>query len=268
MYKNKQLPFFDELPFWSAPFGLTLLNTIKIHKGINILDIGSGTGFPVLELSQIYGDSSKVFGIEPRNEVISIINKKIEFQDIKNVKIIKGIAERLPFDDEYFDLIVSNNGINNVQNQAQVLSECYRVAKMGTQFTITVNLPETLREFYTVLFKILRKSGMENLINEIEYLISTKRKSIEYWKETILNSGFSIISIKKFSFKYRYADGSTFLNNWFVHKAFVEPIKNIISDENIGHVLAKTETELNAISKVKGELIMTIPYICVDCNKL
>ena len=40
----------DELSLWAAPFGLKLLETIKLKKNITALDIGFGLGFPLLEV--------------------------------------------------------------------------------------------------------------------------------------------------------------------------------------------------------------------------
>jgi len=58
----------DELPLWSAPFGLKLLDTIKLKSGINVLDIGSGLGFPLLEIAQRLGTTSTVYGIQTINK--------------------------------------------------------------------------------------------------------------------------------------------------------------------------------------------------------
>ncbi len=38
---------FDELPFWSAPFGIRLFEQIHLKKNIRALDIGFGAGFPL-----------------------------------------------------------------------------------------------------------------------------------------------------------------------------------------------------------------------------
>ncbi|MBI4645320.1 MAG: hypothetical protein HY738_01700, partial [Bacteroidia bacterium] len=42
---------YDELPFWSAPFGLKLLDLINYRKNITALYVGFGTGFPILEVA-------------------------------------------------------------------------------------------------------------------------------------------------------------------------------------------------------------------------
>ena len=59
---------YDELPLWSAPFGLKLLEVVALRPGIVALDIGCGTGFPVLELAQRLGPalSSSTHTTRPR----------------------------------------------------------------------------------------------------------------------------------------------------------------------------------------------------------
>ncbi len=126
----------DELPLWSAPFGLKLLEAIKIRKKITVLDIGSGLGFPVLEIAMRLGESCKVYGIDPWKEAVNRIRQKISFYGIRNVEIFDGVAENIPLPDHSVDLIVSNNGINNVNDLSKTLLECTRVCKPGGQFVV------------------------------------------------------------------------------------------------------------------------------------
>ena len=111
----------DELPLWSAPFGLRLLDAIQLKKNLKVLDVGCGLGFPLIELSQRLGESSQVYGIDPWKEALDRIKLKLQVYKIKNVELHDGYAEEMPYEDEYFDLIVSNNGINNVQDLEQAL---------------------------------------------------------------------------------------------------------------------------------------------------
>jgi len=47
--------FYDELPLWSARFGLMLLDEVELRPGMTILDVGAGTGFLAIELAQRCG---------------------------------------------------------------------------------------------------------------------------------------------------------------------------------------------------------------------
>ncbi len=140
----------DELPFWSAPFGLKLLEAINLKKEMKVLDVGSGLGFPMLEIANRLDAGSKVYGLDPWEKANARVNKKIDKYGIINAEVIEGTAEDIPFEDEYFDLIISNNGTNNVDDLEKTYSECSRVAKSGAQFVMTVNLQDTMIEFYNM----------------------------------------------------------------------------------------------------------------------
>jgi ubiquinone/menaquinone biosynthesis C-methylase UbiE len=118
IFDRELISIMDELPLWSAPFGLSLLDKMKIGKHLTVLDIGSGTGFPLIEIAQRLGETSMVYGIDPWTEVIDRAQLKIAKYGIKNIVLISGYAEKLPFENSFFDIIVSNNGINNVLNAA------------------------------------------------------------------------------------------------------------------------------------------------------
>ena len=46
---------YDELPLWSAMFGLLLLEEVPLANVTNALDVGCGTGFPLIELAERLG---------------------------------------------------------------------------------------------------------------------------------------------------------------------------------------------------------------------
>ncbi|HTX88990.1 MAG TPA: class I SAM-dependent methyltransferase, partial [Bacteroidales bacterium] len=86
MTKLNQFLLYDELPLWSAPFGLTLLETVRLRKNINILDIGSGGGFPMLELAERSGPSCRVYGVDPSEDAAFMIAEKIKLKGIPNAE--------------------------------------------------------------------------------------------------------------------------------------------------------------------------------------
>ena len=258
---------YDELPLWSAPFGLALLDTIRLQHGMNILDIGSGSGFPMLEIAERAGASCMIYGIDPSDDAILMINQKKEAKGMKNVQIVKGFAEKLPFEDNFFNLIVSNNGINNVEGPEKALKECFRVSSKGGQMVITVNIPETMIEFYHVFEETLRKHGMHEEIGKMKDHIFEKRKPVDYIKAQIEESGFTVKHGKLDSFKYRYVDGTAFFNHFLIRNYFMPSWVSIVPAVSQMKIFNEIESNLNDTAREKRGLTITIPFVLIDCEK-
>jgi arsenite methyltransferase len=259
---------YDELPLWSAPFGLTLLDTIRMKTHINVLDIGSGSGFPMLELAERMGRTCMVYGLDPSADAIAMITEKKNARGIEFAKIVRGYAEEIPFPDEYFGLIVSNNGLNNVKDQAKALAECYRVADADAQLVLTMNLPYTMIEFYDIFEETLHQMGLSEEISRMHRHISDKRKPVDYLQNLIIDAGFTIRTTDVDGFRLRYSDGTAFLNHSFIKTAFMDSWKAFLPEEKAGTVFAAIEQSLNQVAAERGELVMSVPFVCFNCSKL
>lgn len=257
----------DEVAVWSAPFGFTLLNTVKIKPGVKALDIGCGTGFPLIELATRLDGGSRVYGVDPWEKAIERVKEKINLYEIKNAEAVTGTAENLPFDDNYFDLIVSNNGINNVQDISRALAECNRVLKPGGQFVFTFNLPETFKEFYDIFKETLNDLGLLKEIQKMQEHIFEKRKPVEYMKNISEQNKFSISEIKQESFNYRFSDGTSFLYYPMIRFHFLPYWTGILPVQRVEEIFGIIESKLNRKAARGRELIMTVPYACFDCKK-
>jgi ubiquinone/menaquinone biosynthesis C-methylase UbiE len=56
---------FDELPLWSAAFGLLMLKHLSFARGMKVVDAGSGTGFPLLNWHLGLATPSACMGLTP-----------------------------------------------------------------------------------------------------------------------------------------------------------------------------------------------------------
>ena len=115
-----------------------------------ILDIGSGVGSFVVACRQ---RGLQAFGIEPdrigqgaKLNAIQIARRRLQ----KPV-FTSGVGETLPFPDSCFDLVVMNQVIEHVADQALVLREAARVLREGG--VLYVACPNYLR-FYEPHYKI------------------------------------------------------------------------------------------------------------------
>ncbi|MEJ2544089.1 MAG: methyltransferase domain-containing protein [Calditrichaceae bacterium] len=258
----------DDLPLWSAPFGLKLLEIVKLKSKIKVLDIGSGSGFPIIELSQRLGDSCKVYGIDSWPEAVERSRLKTKSWNITNLEIIEGKAEKLSFKDNYFDLIISNNGINNVEDDKIVMKEISRVSKKGAQFVFTMNLPDTMIEFYDILRKVLKDYNKGKEVQKLEDHIFAKRKPIKYMKDLLKTNRFKVKNVHEDIFNFRYTDGSTMLNHFVIKLSFLEDWTGLLQSQDVNPIFALVEKKLNDLAKEKGELKLSIPWVCIDCEKV
>ncbi len=257
----------DEIPLWSAPFGLKLLDTIKLLPNITALDIGFGLGFPLLEVAQRLGNSSKVYGIDPWKAAVERTQIKIKVLGLTNIELIEGIAENIPLPDNSVDLIVSNNGINNVQDLDKVMLECNRIAKKSAQFVATVNLDKTMIEFYDELEGILLEEGLNENVAKLRRHIYYKRRPLVEMINYFEDNGFKIKNIIHDSFKYRYLDATTMFNHFLIRLAFLASWLDLVPTEKADKIFSKVETRLNLKAKESGEMVLTIPFVLIDAEK-
>jgi len=258
----------DELPLWSAPFGIKLLNKIKYRKNISVLDIGSGLGFPLLEVAMRLGNSCKIYGIDPWEVAVGRIKTKIKVYGITNTEINTGVAEKIPLPDNSVDLVFSNNGLNNVNDLKKVIGEISRVSKTGSQLLFTYNTDRTMIEFYSVMEDVLREKILFAEIEAMKKHINKKRKPVDDYKFLLEENGFAIKEILRDEFSLLYTDGTTMLNHFLIRLAFIESWKEMVPEERQREVFAEVEKRLNKLSEIDGVLKLAVPYVLIDCEKI
>ncbi len=257
----------DDTPLWSAPFGRRLLELVDYRKGITALDIGTGTGFPMLELAMRLGSSCTVYGVDPWSAAANRARLKAAHCGITNIRLIEGAAESLPLGDASVDLIVSNNGLNNVPDLPAVLRECARVARPGCQFVMTMNLDGTMVEFYDVYRESLRAHGMAEYLPVIDAHIRAKRPPIALIERLFGENRFARKRSIADGFDYRFADGTAMLNHFFIRLAFLDGWKSCIPAGERQRIFADIESRINAKSADGKDFTLTVPFVAMEFVK-
>ena len=244
------------------------LNKINYRKNITALDIGSGLGFPLLEVAMRLGKSSRVYGIDPWEVAIERIKTKIKIYGINNVEVIAGVAEKISLPDNSIDLILSNNGLNNLNNLKKAIVEISRVSKTGSQLVFTYNTDRTMIEFYSVMEAVLRERNLLNEIDAMKKHIYKKRRPVDEYRFLLEENGFAVKEIFQDEFNLLYADGTTMLNHFLITLAFIEGWKEIVPEERQIEVFTEVEKQLNKIAENDGVFRLTVPYVLIDSEKI
>lgn len=102
------------------------------RPGGRILDVGCGTGVLLGRLSAS-GDGERLFGIDPVLEMLEIARRRLP----GGVELREGSAERLPYSEGAFDVVVSCSVFHYLGNPLGALGEMKRVLAPGGTVVVT-----------------------------------------------------------------------------------------------------------------------------------
>jgi ubiquinone/menaquinone biosynthesis C-methylase UbiE len=77
------------------------------------------------------GPQGRVVGIDMTAEMVAKAHSSAQTMGMANVEFVEGEAERLPFADESFDVVLSNGVIDLIPDKDRVFGELYRVLRPG-----------------------------------------------------------------------------------------------------------------------------------------
>ncbi len=138
--KNQIIKMFDEISktydilnriislgidcFWRRK----IYEIIKKFKHEFILDIATGTGDLIIELSKL--EAKKIIGIDISPKMLEIGVEKLKKKGLsKKITMLLGDSENLQFEDQSFDVITVAFGVRNFENLDKALNEIKRVLK-------------------------------------------------------------------------------------------------------------------------------------------
>jgi sarcosine/dimethylglycine N-methyltransferase len=108
----------------------------NITSGCNVLDIGSGYGGPARVIAKTYGCQVTALNLsEVENERHRLLNQEQGLTDV--ITVVDGNFEDIPYPDNSFDVIWSQDAILHSGHREQVVAEVARVLKPGGQFVFT-----------------------------------------------------------------------------------------------------------------------------------
>jgi ubiquinone/menaquinone biosynthesis C-methylase UbiE len=111
-------------------------NLARISPGEAILDLGSGSGTDVFYAALETGPEGRVVGVDFTDEQVDKSRELAVANGFEQVHVVEGRIEELPFEDESFDVVISNGVINLSPAKDQVLAEAARVLKPGGRLAV------------------------------------------------------------------------------------------------------------------------------------
>jgi ubiquinone/menaquinone biosynthesis C-methylase UbiE len=155
-------------------------------KGKKVLDIACGEGYGSNLLAE---DAEFVAGVDIESTVISKAQSKYKR---KNLNFVQGRVEKIPFEENSFDIVVSFETLEHTDQHDQMLSEVRRVLKQNG--ILVISTPDKL--YYTDDRNYKNPFHIKELYkNEFISLISKYFKNTVFLEQSYTCSSVIIPSI-------------------------------------------------------------------------
>lgn len=125
------------VPAMFLPWSEELLNRAKPRRGERALDVACGTGIVARQVGPLVGAQGAVTGLDISPPMLEVAGS-IPLPDGVRIQWREGSAEALPFDDELFDLVLCQQGLQFVPDKRAATREMHRVLAPGGRAVVAV----------------------------------------------------------------------------------------------------------------------------------
>ena len=112
-----------------------VINRMQIEKGMNILDLGCGTGWGVIDIASKLKGTGKVVGFDLSEKMIEQAKQNLAKFPYANVILQVESGNSLDYND-HFDYVLSTNALHNFDKKEEIFSRVWRSLKHNGVFII------------------------------------------------------------------------------------------------------------------------------------
>jgi len=121
--------FFDEQ---LACLNHRLVADARLRSGMQVLDLGSGTGYPAILGAQTVGPTGQVIGMDLAEQMLAAARRKATSRGLANMTFQTGDVTSLPFEANSFDAVTSRFCLMFFPEIPKAAAEIARVLKPGS----------------------------------------------------------------------------------------------------------------------------------------
>jgi ubiquinone/menaquinone biosynthesis C-methylase UbiE len=129
---------YNKIAAITVPLSEHLVDHVGIAPGTRVLDVATGTGHAALAAAR---RSADVVGIDYVPELLDIARRRATAEDLE-LEFAEADAERLPYDDASFDVVLSAIGVMFSADHDRAARELARVCRPGGRIGVVSWPPE------------------------------------------------------------------------------------------------------------------------------
>ncbi|MFB6346189.1 MAG: class I SAM-dependent methyltransferase [bacterium] len=108
-----------------------IVEMLNVEDGMNVLDLGTGSGAFLPELVEKVGDAGNVYGVDVSTDWLSHAREFVIEQDLNTVSLLRNSDKSLPLRDRLVDRALAVCLLHELTHPEPFLEEVYRVIKPG-----------------------------------------------------------------------------------------------------------------------------------------
>ena len=116
------------------PVGAVVLDRIDVRPGLDVLDVGTGTGGNIAVPAALRG--ANVVGLDIAPELFEHARRRAADAGV-DIEWVEGDAQDMPFADETFDRVISTFGAMFAPDHERAAAELVRVCRLGGRVAMT-----------------------------------------------------------------------------------------------------------------------------------
>ncbi|AUX60673.1 bifunctional demethylmenaquinone methyltransferase/2-methoxy-6-polyprenyl-1,4-benzoquinol methylase UbiE [Simonsiella muelleri] len=172
------------------------VHTARVPKGGKVLDIAGGTGDLSRGWAKRVGKTGEVWLTDINSSMLTVGRDRLMNEGMI-LPVAVCDAEKLPFPDNYFDLVSVSFGLRNMTHKDVALSEMYRVLKPGgtllvLEFSKVYEPIAPVYDFYSFKFLPIMGKLIAKDADSYQYLAESIRMHPDQdtLKQMMLDVGF------------------------------------------------------------------------------
>lgn len=191
---------YDDFKFKIEPHIIDNLAGIE-WKNKKVLEIGLGQG---AEAQKIIERGAVYYGIDLTEESVFRVKKRFELNNLKYDSVSVMNAEKIEYEDEYFDIVFSHGVIHHSPEISKIIEEIYRILKKNGKAVIMLYHRNSLN--YRVSINIIRRAGIfllyiPGFLKIISKITGEPVERLRKHKENMKKTGLSYLKMSNFIHK-------------------------------------------------------------------